>query len=284
MAIPSVEQGNQQVPTGRVCGNALRAPGVECVNGESDLTARDDGDTVQDWERPPRRLSRSSVSLNLTRLVGTFSGNRNLLTYLIGCSLFACGATFLISSHLGTDPLDTLCLGILRFVPLTIGITQTCVAALFLGIWSLWNRRKPIVSPLITFFFCGSIIDVLRHVEIARRSGLDSESLMFVGLCLCSLGSAYIIMSGFGVRAMDLLAITAHHRTPARFWMVKSGLEGIMLLIGWLLGGPVGIATLLFLVVVDLTIQPLIRLNSRAGVTDHGLQSTWLVGGVKAPS
>lgn len=218
------------------------------------------------------------MSMNLSRLIVSLRTNRNLCTYLIGCVLFASGATGLIGSKLGTDPLDTLCLGILRFLPLTIGITQTLVASVFLGVWALWNRRVPIVSPLITFFFCGSIIDVLRHFDLAGRSGLDPVALMIVGLSLCSLGSAYIIMSGFGVRAMDLIAITAHHRTPAHFWMVKSGLEGIMLLIGWVLGGPVGVATVCFLVVVDLTIQPLIWANARIGITDRGLQGTSLVG------
>jgi uncharacterized membrane protein YczE len=83
------------------------------------------------------------------------------------------------------------------------------------------------------------------------------------GTLLCAYGSALIIMGGFGIRAMDVLAIVMVSRWRWQFWMAKGALELLLLFSGWLMGGPVGVGTVCFLAGVDLLIQPLIRFNSR---------------------
>ncbi|WP_155255781.1 hypothetical protein [Salinispora fenicalii] len=69
-------------------------------------------------------------------------------------------------------------------------------------------------------------------------------------------------MSGFDIRAMDLLAITMVERWRWPFWLAKGVLELTLLAAGWLMGDPAGVGTLCFLVGVDLLIQPLMWLNA----------------------
>ncbi|WP_340558602.1 YczE/YyaS/YitT family protein [Streptomyces sp. GSL17-111] len=192
--------------------------------------------------------------------------------YLTGCLLFSCGAAFFIHADLGTDPLDVFALGLLDHVPLTIGIAQALVAAVCLGVWAGWNRRRPPFSPFVTFFLCGSLIDVLRAVHAAEQVPLPPGALMLVGVLLCTYGSALIIMSGIGIRAMDLVAISMTHRWRWPFWTAKGSLELILLGAGYLLGGPVGVGTVCFLVFVDTLIQPCMWLNARLfSLRNHGL-------------
>jgi uncharacterized protein len=183
--------------------------------------------------------------------------------YLGGCVSFSIGAFLFISSNLGTDPLDTFALGLLRHVPGTIGLAQAGVAVLCLLAVAMWTRRRPVVSPLFTFFFCGSLIDLLRLPSMPWLIALPAYLLLAMGTALCAYGSALIIMSGFGIRAMDLLAITMVSRWRWPFWTAKGTLEGCLLTLGWLLGGPVGIGTVCFLAGVDLLIQPMIHTNVR---------------------
>lgn len=192
--------------------------------------------------------------------------------YLTGCLLFSCGAAFFIHADLGTDPLDVFALGLLEHAPLTIGIAQALVAVVCLAVWAGWNRRRPPVSPFVTFFLCGSVIDVLRAVDAAGQVPVPPGALMLLGVLLCTYGSALIIMSGIGIRAMDLVAISMTHRWRWPFWVAKGSLELILLVSGYLLGGPVGLGTVCFLVFVDTLIQPCMWLNTRLfSLRNHGL-------------
>ena len=181
--------------------------------------------------------------------------------YLAGCAAFSVGAYLFIYSQLGTDPLDVFALGLLNHVPLTIGIAQTLVAIICLLLVAAWTWKRPLLSPLWTFFFCGSLIDLLRWVEVGQWLPVPPVATMLTGSMFCAYGSSLIIMSGFGIRAMDLLALVLGDRWGWPFWLGKGILEGVLLLSGYLMGGPVGIGTIAFFLVVDGTIQPLIWMN-----------------------
>jgi uncharacterized protein len=192
-------------------------------------------------------------------------------SYLAGCVFFSLGAYLFIASDLGTDPLDVFALGLLRHVPLTVGIAQAGIAVICLVIVAIWTRRRPVLSPLFTFFFCGSIIDVLIWTDALRLLPVGPYVMLGGAVVLCALGSALIIMSAFGIRAMDLLSIVIVSRLRWPFWVAKGMLELVLLTAGWVMGGPVGIGTVCFLVGVDLLIQPLVWLNSRLGIRNRGL-------------
>ncbi len=89
-----------------------------------------------------------------------------ILTYLIGCFLFSLGAKFFIDSNLGVDPLDSMILGIVNYTNLKIGTVSALVAILFLSIWSLWNKKWPIITPFITMTLVGYLIDFWNYLNI----------------------------------------------------------------------------------------------------------------------
>ncbi|MEU3554279.1 YczE/YyaS/YitT family protein [Streptomyces fragilis] len=212
--------------------------------------------------RGPRALRE-----NLTRYV----------LYLAGCLVFAAGATLFIHSDLGVDPLDVLSLGILEHVPLTIGVAQAFIAAVCIAVWSLWNRRRPVVMPFVTFLLCGSLIDLMLLADLEWIAPVPS---LVLAVLLCAYGSSLIIMSGTGIRAMDLIVISLNQRWKVPFWCAKVGVEAVLLTLGWLLGGPVGIGTLAFLVFVDGLIQPFMSFNSAVfHLANRGLERPGGVGG-----
>lgn len=192
--------------------------------------------------------------------------------YLTGCVIFAIGATCFIEAGLGTDPLDVFALGLRDVTPLTVGMAQGLFAAVMLAIWAGLKRAVPSMWPFITFFFCGTMIDLWLHVGVLGRSVIPDAGLMMVGVALCALGSAYIIMSGIGIRAMDLVAIALVELTGRPFWLFKAAAEVLLLALGWVLGGPIGVGTMFFLIFVGLLIQPVMTLNGRlVGLPNHAL-------------
>ena len=190
--------------------------------------------------------------------------------YLLGCVLFSIGATLFITSNLGTDPLDVLAIGMKETYGWLIGTTQSVFAIGCLIIWSALNKWKfPPISTFLTFFICGYLIDFFLYL-INYSHFFQPFIEMLVGIVLCTQASALIIMSGFGIRAMDLVAITLSEKTKKPFWLYKGIAEVLLLVTGWYLGGIVGIGTVFFLVFVGWLIQPCIRLNQKLGVPNFG--------------
>lgn len=196
--------------------------------------------------------------------------------YLIGCFGFSLGAKFFIDSNLGVDPLDVLNIGLAQLLHITIGIASGMVAILFLTIWSLWNRRWPPLTPFVTMFLVGNLIDLWNLLDIGRifKPLLPAVPMLIMGLIICSYASAFIIMSGIGIRIMDLLVITMMLKWGWSFFIGKLLLEVGLCLSGWLLGGPVGVATIAFICLVGPLIQPFMLLNRwLLALPNHGLSN-----------
>jgi len=194
--------------------------------------------------------------------------------YFGGCFIFSFGAKFFIDSKLGVDPLDVLCIGMTKHLPITIGIASGIVAITFLSIWTLWNKKFPPLTPFFTTFLVGNLIDLwnLARIQDFTSPILSPVGLLVFALLLCAYGSSYIIMSGIGIRIMDLVAITIVNKWRWQFIAAKMFLEIAMFSIGWTLGGPIGIGTVCFLAFVGTLIQPFMFMNNKfLRMPNHGL-------------
>ena len=212
-----------------------------------------------------------------------------LLLYSVGVGLFAFGARVFIDAGLGTDPLDVLVIGMNGHLSIGLGLCSSLVAGFFLAWWTLWNRRLPPLSPFVTTAVVGFMLDYFGAINIRQYTvdAIPSIPLSLAGeqydlarfiavigaLLLCSYASALIIMSGIGIRIMDLVAITMIERLGWDFFRAKMTLEIGLFTLGWLLGGPVGITTLLFLVFVGPFIQPFMTVNNAyLGIPNRGIR------------
>ena len=196
---------------------------------------------------------------------------RQLVLYLVGCVLFSFGAFLFIASDLGTNPLDVFTTGVRKQTGLLIGTTQSLFALFCLFIWSLIYRFKrfPPVSTFLTFFICGYLIDFFLFC-FSENTALAAPIELVGALFFCTQASALIIMSGVGIRAMDLVAIALMEKTKVPFWFYKGIAEVLLFSTGALLGGMFGIGTIFFLVFVGWFIQPFILLNEALGIPNYG--------------
>lgn len=156
-------------------------------------------------------------------------------------------------NNIGTDPLDVMLIGIVNNIGLTIGIVSGLVSIVFLGIWSLWNKKFPPISPFITMFFIGSLIDVWNYIKVENLTNaiMNEYFMLFFAVIFATYGSSLIIMSGIGVRIMDLIAITMVNKLNWHFFYSEMSLEIFFVVTGILLGGPFGIGTFAFLLFVS---------------------------------
>lgn len=189
---------------------------------------------------------------------------KQIVLYLLGCVLFSIGAKFFIDAKLGTDPLDVLVIGMNGYLHIGMGGCSAIVAVVLLSWWAIWNMQIPPLTPFLTTAMVGYLLDLWNyvHLEHYTDSAYGSVMMVIAGLFICSYASSLIIMSGIGIRIMDLLAITMVQKWRHSFFRAKMTLEVGLFASGWLLGGPVGLATVMFLLLVGPFIQPFIIINT----------------------
>ncbi|NUT66980.1 YczE/YyaS/YitT family protein [Pseudomonas corrugata] len=197
-----------------------------------------------------------------------------LLMYLMGVGLFSVGAKCFIISQLGTDPLDVLIISIDKLFALGMGACSAIVSLFFLIWWMLWNKKYPPISPFITTTLTGLLIDLWSVLGMGEYLivRVNEYTLLAIGLILCAYSSALIIMSGIGIRIMDLVVLTMVSKWGWSFTKAKMIIEIGIFSSGWLLGGPFGVGTIAFLLVIGPLIQPFMNMNTRRfSLKNHGL-------------
>ncbi len=180
--------------------------------------------------------------------------------YIIGCLLFSAGAKLFIDSGLGADPLDALAIALSTRTGALIGTASGTIAIGFLLLWTYWNRRFPPVTSFATMIGVGYLIDLWNHLGAVPG---HPWLLLVAGLLMVAMASALIIMSGIGVRIMDLVALTLVNRFRWRFTTAKMVFEVGFISGALLLGGPVGVGTVAFVLLVGLLIAPMMYCGER---------------------
>ena len=169
------------------------------------------------------------------------------LRIVLGLLVFSFGVHLTIFANIGLAPWDCLGMGIARHTPLNYGMSMTVMALLILGIDLLLKEKigyGTVIDALLTGNFVQMFNDLNPFEE--NRNVLLGVGLMLAGFVFMALGM-YIYMRGeqcCGPR--DSLLVGIGKRLPRLpIGIVEILLWAAVLLAGWLLGGPVGIGTLI---------------------------------------
>jgi len=168
---------------------------------------------------------------------------------LSGLVLFALGIVMLLQSDLGLSPWDVLNQGIAKHTPLSFGIANTVVALVVLLV--AWRLGAVIgAGTVANAVVIGVVVDLFVRADIlggVPGSGLAVRVLVMVGGILVIGGaSALYIGAAFGAGPRDSLMLVVSQRRGVRVGVVRAAIESAVTLVGFALGGTVGIGTLAF--------------------------------------
>jgi len=203
------------------------------------------------------RRVRSSVALaDLGPLAQLRAGKlaRRLPQLLIGLWLYGFAMAMFIRSGLGLDPWDVFHSGLQRLLGLSFG---TVVIAVGFAVLLLWIplRQWPGLGTIANAVVIGLAADATLALIPQATDWRVSWTLLIGGLLLNGLAGGLYIGSQLGPGPRDGLMTGLARRTGWSLRLVRTGLELSVLAIGWLLGGAVGIGT----VVYALAIGPLVQ-------------------------
>ncbi|MDX6452309.1 MAG: hypothetical protein QOH16_2358 [Gaiellaceae bacterium] len=187
-----------------------------------------------------------------------------------GLFLCAVGILCFLEARLGLPPWDVLHQGIARHTPLSFGASNEVVGLIVLTIaWALGARVW--IGTISNAVLIGLFIIVLQPLHAVQSPSdwplVPRVGLLTLGLLCFGIGSAFYIGANLGAGPRDSLMLVGSRRTGIRIGAVRAMLEISVLIVGFLLGGTVGIGTLAFAALIGPTVEASFWLVTRTHLT-----------------
>ncbi len=164
-----------------------------------------------------------------------------------GLLVFAFGVHLTIYANIGLAPWDCLGMGVAKHTPLNYGVAMTLIALTVLGI-DILLKEKIGFGTVIDALLTGNFVQMFNSLNpFAANDRLwVGVLLMLAGFVFMAVGMAIYMKSEQGCGPRDALLVGLGKRLPkVPIGIVEVLLWAVVLLAGWLLGGPVGIGTLI---------------------------------------
>ncbi|MEH7223137.1 YitT family protein [Bacillus sp. JJ1566] len=182
-----------------------------------------------------------------------FSFSHHMLkwsTFLIGLLILSLGVVMIIKADLGASPWDVLHIGLFKQIGLTIGSWSIIVGFFILFLSSLLLKRLPQIGAFLNMISVGIFIDMFMMVPflVTPDTFIGKLFMLLLGLLINGYGMGIYISAKVGAGPRDSLMLALTELSKWKVQYIRSGMEIIVLTIGWLLGGPVFVGTLVYCV------------------------------------
>ncbi|MEH7236140.1 YczE/YyaS/YitT family protein [Bacillus sp. JJ1562] len=171
-------------------------------------------------------------------------------TFFIGLLIMSLGIVVIIRAELGASPWDVLHIGLYKQIGLTIGSWSIIVGFFVLFLSSFLLKRLPQIGAFLNMISVGIFIDMFMMVPflVTPDTFIGKLIMMLIGLLINGYGMGIYISAKVGAGPRDSLMLALTELSKWKVQYIRSGMEIIVLTIGWLLGGPVFVGTLIYCV------------------------------------
>ncbi|WP_231482782.1 membrane protein YczE [Nocardioides sp. URHA0020] len=180
---------------------------------------------------------------------------RRLPQLYVGLVAYGVSLAMMVRGDLGLAPWDVLHSGLIRYVPITLGQAVVVMSFVVLVLW-IPLREKPGIGTISNALVVGFSADATLALLDRPDAMALRIALMLGGVALCALASALYIGAQLGRGPRDGLMTGIARRSGRSIRLVRTGIEVTVVVIGLLLGGTVGVGTVLY----ALAIGPLTQL------------------------
>jgi uncharacterized membrane protein YczE len=174
---------------------------------------------------------------------------KRVLILFFGLAIFGLGDGLIIQSGLGNAPWSVLAQGISLKSGLSIGTSTLIVGSLVLALW-IPLRERPGFGTLSNIIIISLFIEIATNIFPKQSNIFPGVIFTLVGIAMVGIGSSLYITCGLGPGPRDGAMTGLHQRTGVRVGRVRLGLEVVVSIVGALLGGTLGLGTLLFALLI----------------------------------
>lgn len=171
------------------------------------------------------------------------------MVLLIGLYAFGTGEALIVQGGLGVSPWTVLAQGLSTILPVSIGVATFLVSAVVLLLW-IPLRERPGLGTLANAIVIAIALQVGVALVPQPQARPAQLVLVLLGIAMIGLGSGLYLTTNLGPGPRDGWMTGIHLRTGWPVGRVRLGIELVVLGVGWLLGGTVGLGTVLFAVLI----------------------------------
>ena len=203
-----------------------------------------------------------------------------LLNMTIGLFLTALGIIITIKANIGYAPWEVFHVGLSNTIGVSFGITTIIVGVIIAIFVTLMGEKLglgTILSMVMTGLFADMIL-ILNVIPLSENYVIGGIMLI-AGLFIISLGTYFYIKTGYGVGPRDNLMVVLARKTKMPVGICRVIVEFVVTVIGWFLGGMVGIGTIISVVAIGFCIQLTFGLFKFdvTGIKHESLVDTFLI-------
>ncbi|MCD5353955.1 YczE/YyaS/YitT family protein [Kineosporia mesophila] len=185
-----------------------------------------------------------------------------LIQLLIGVFLYGIATALIVRASVGVTSWSVLTQGLENLVPLSFGMLTILISFVVLLLW-FPLRQKPGLGTVLNVLTIGPFADLTLAVVHEPRT-LPGQVLLFtVGLVLLAVATACYIGPQYGTGPRDGLMVGLHERFGMPIWKARTLVEVTVVLAGALLGGDLGIGTVVNTLAIGPMVHPLMPIFAR---------------------
>jgi uncharacterized membrane protein YczE len=164
---------------------------------------------------------------------------------LVGLVLFGFGIGLMVESGLGLGPWEALNQGIAVQLGIPIGTVSVLLGIPILALWWPLGER-PGLGTVLNVVFIGTSMNLAIALIPTGEAVPVQLAMMVGGVVVIAVGSGTYLSADLGPGPRDGLMTGVHHRFGWSIRRARTSIELLVLGIGWVLGGTIGIGTILF--------------------------------------
>lgn len=181
---------------------------------------------------------------------------------LVGLVLFGIGIGLMVEAGMGLAPWEALHQGIADQLGLQIGTVSILIGIPILVLWWPLGER-PGIGTVLNVVLIGVATNITIDVIPTAASIPIQLAMMFGGVVVIGLGSATYLSADLGAGPRDGLMTGLHHRFGWSIRRARTAIELSVLVVGWALGGTIGLGTVVFALGIGPIIQFFLRIVDR---------------------
>ncbi|MBB3754174.1 putative membrane protein YczE [Mycolicibacterium sp. BK634] len=181
---------------------------------------------------------------------------------LTGLACYGFSMAMMVRASLGLDPWDVFHQGLTLHTPMTIGVASAVVGVVVLLLW-IPLRNKPGIGTVANVIVIAITVDAGLAVLTAPESMPARIALMLGAVVLNAVATVLYVGAGLGPGPRDGLMTGLVARTGLSVRLVRTGIEATVLAAGWLLGGSVGVGTVIYAFGIGPMVQLVLRLTPK---------------------
>lgn len=173
------------------------------------------------------------------------------LFFIAGLIILAFGISLTIKGQLlGIGPWDVLHVGLYLNVGLTIG-SWSIISGLVIVIGTaIGTKRFPKIGTWLNMILIGLFIDFFNWLLPDLASYFGQTIFFVAGVLIMGLGVGIYVAPNMGAGPRDSIMILIVEKTGWTVKRVRTGIEIVVAIVGWMLGGPIGFGTVLIAVIL----------------------------------